>query len=181
MLFPEQGEDSGFDVIKAVFDASSEVRLRSSLSSIHDAVKAAPFGHDVHYRSHWTEAARGSLEPPPTRRLRRTFLHLSYSMTLSHLLDTVASSRPMVVERSAAGVGRCAAASISLSSARCMVYRGFRLLGIAAKCNRRIKPLMRRDYMRTDNYRKYNSARNLTAQPGRRSAPRLRSCKGRGP
>src|SRR5215472_1078226 len=35
-------------------------------------------------------------------------------------------------------------------------------LGIAAKCNRRIKPLMRRDYMSTDNYRKYNSARNLT-------------------
>jgi hypothetical protein len=39
MLFPEQGEDSGFDVIKGFFDASSEDRLRSSLSSIHDAVK----------------------------------------------------------------------------------------------------------------------------------------------
>src|SRR5215470_2603084 len=35
-----------------------------------------------------TEAACGSLKPPPTRRLRRTFLHLSYSMTPSRLLDT---------------------------------------------------------------------------------------------
>jgi hypothetical protein len=36
-----------------------------------------------------TEAAYGSLKPPPTRRLRRALLHLSYSMTLSRLLDTI--------------------------------------------------------------------------------------------
>src|SRR6516162_304489 len=35
-----------------------------------------------------TEAAHGSLKPPPTRRLRRVLLHLSYSMALSRLLDT---------------------------------------------------------------------------------------------
>ena len=35
------------------FDASSEVRLRSSPGSIHDAVTAAPFNHDVHYRGFW--------------------------------------------------------------------------------------------------------------------------------
>ena len=33
-------------------------------------------------------AAHGSLEPLPTQRLRRVLLHLSYSMTLSRLLDT---------------------------------------------------------------------------------------------
>jgi hypothetical protein len=74
------------------FDASTEDRLRSSLSSIHDAVKAAPFDHDVHHRGYETEAAHGSLEPPPTRRLRRTF---QYSTTLSHqrLHDTVTARR----------------------------------------------------------------------------------------
>src|SRR5664279_6132906 len=35
-----------------------------------------------------TAAAYGSLKPPPTRRLRRAFLHLSYSMTISRLPDT---------------------------------------------------------------------------------------------
>src|SRR4051794_15318820 len=36
-----------------------------------------------------TKAAPGGLEPPPTRRLRRTYLHLPYSLTLSRLLDTI--------------------------------------------------------------------------------------------
>src|SRR5215469_9768545 len=36
-----------------------------------------------------TEAAYGSLKPPPTRRLRRAHLHLSYSMALARLLDTI--------------------------------------------------------------------------------------------
>ena len=35
-----------------------------------------------------TEAAYGSLKPPPTRRLRRVLLHLSYSTTISRLPDT---------------------------------------------------------------------------------------------
>src|SRR5882762_11650423 len=36
-----------------------------------------------------TEAAHGGLKPSPTERLRRVLLHLSYSMALSHLLDTI--------------------------------------------------------------------------------------------
>src|SRR5215472_3916586 len=44
----------------------------------------------VHHRGHWTVAAYGSLKPLPTERLRRAYLHLSYSMTLSRLLDTTA-------------------------------------------------------------------------------------------
>jgi hypothetical protein len=39
MLFPEWKRDPGFDVINDLFDASSGVYLRSSLSSIPDAVK----------------------------------------------------------------------------------------------------------------------------------------------
>src|SRR5208283_1800241 len=35
-----------------------------------------------------TEAAHGGLKPPPTKRLRRVLLHLSYGMTLARLLDT---------------------------------------------------------------------------------------------
>src|SRR5208283_488601 len=38
-----------------------------------------------------TEAAHGGLKPPPTKRLRRVHLHLSYSMTLARLLDTTLS------------------------------------------------------------------------------------------
>jgi len=33
------------------FDASPEVRLRSSLSSIPDVINVTPFDHDVYYRS----------------------------------------------------------------------------------------------------------------------------------
>ena len=50
MLFPEQSKDPGFDVIESLTMLQPEVCLRSSLSSIHDAVKAAPFDHDVHHR-----------------------------------------------------------------------------------------------------------------------------------
>jgi hypothetical protein len=39
MPFPEQGDDSGFDVIMIRFDASSEVHLHSSLYPAHDVIK----------------------------------------------------------------------------------------------------------------------------------------------
>jgi hypothetical protein len=39
-----------------------------------------------------TEAAHGSLKPPPTGPLQRVLLHLSHSMTLARLLDTTPSS-----------------------------------------------------------------------------------------
>src|SRR5215467_10219998 len=74
------------------FDASSEVHLRSFLQSLHDVIKVPPFNHNVHHRGLWTEAAYGSLKPPPTRRLRRTYLHLSYSMTFTRLHDTSAGA-----------------------------------------------------------------------------------------
>jgi hypothetical protein len=85
MLFPEHGEDSGFDVIESFSMLHPEVRLRSSLSSIHGAVKAAPLNHDS--TTVLGEAAWGSLKPPPTRRFRRADL----SMTLTRLLDTITS------------------------------------------------------------------------------------------
>ena len=62
------------------FDASSAVRFRSSSSSPHDVIKATPFNRNVHHPRLLTEAASGSLEPPPTGRLRRAYLHLSHSM-----------------------------------------------------------------------------------------------------
>ena len=43
MPFPEQGDDSGFDVVMVCFDASSEVHLHSSLYPAHDVIKATPF------------------------------------------------------------------------------------------------------------------------------------------
>jgi len=44
-----------------VFDASAEVRLRSSLSSIHDAINVAPFDHTFTTAA-FDEAAHGSLK-----------------------------------------------------------------------------------------------------------------------
>jgi hypothetical protein len=35
---------------ESVFDASPEVRLRSSLSSILDVINVTPFDHNVHHR-----------------------------------------------------------------------------------------------------------------------------------
>jgi hypothetical protein len=49
MLIPESGVHSGFDVLCGCFDASSEVRLRSSLSSIHDVFTVTPFHQNVHH------------------------------------------------------------------------------------------------------------------------------------
>src|ERR1017187_9352655 len=39
MLFPEQGDDSGFDAVLVDFDASAEVHLHSSLYPTHDVIK----------------------------------------------------------------------------------------------------------------------------------------------
>src|SRR5215471_386001 len=88
MLLLGHHTSPSFGVFIIFFDASSEVHLRSSLQSLHDVIKVTPFNHNVHHRGLWTEAAYGSLKPPPTRRLRRTYLHLSYSMTFTRLHDT---------------------------------------------------------------------------------------------
>jgi hypothetical protein len=50
MLIPEDWHAPGFGVVQSAFDASAKVCLRLSLSSIHDAVTAAPFDHNVHHR-----------------------------------------------------------------------------------------------------------------------------------
>src|SRR5262249_53056435 len=88
MLLLGHHTNPSFGVFIIFFDASSEVHLRSSLQSLHDVIKVPPFNRNVHHRGLWTEAAYGSLKPPPTRRLRRTYLHLSYSMTFTRLHDT---------------------------------------------------------------------------------------------
>lgn len=64
------------------FDASSVVRLRSSLSSLPDAVLPRLFRH-VHHHGHWAKAADGGLKPAPRGRLRRACLHLEYSIVFS--------------------------------------------------------------------------------------------------
>jgi hypothetical protein len=61
--------------------------LRSSLSSLPDAVMPRHLTMTFTTRL-LTEAAHGGLEPPPTRRIRRANLHLSYSTTLARLHDT---------------------------------------------------------------------------------------------
>src|SRR5215470_3238813 len=92
MLLLGHHTSPSFGVFIIFFDASSEVHLRSSLPSLHDVIKVPLFNHNVHHRGLWTEAAYGSLKPPPTRRLRRTYLHLSYSMTFTRLHDTSAGT-----------------------------------------------------------------------------------------
>lgn len=61
------------------FDTSSVVHLRSALRSIPDEVIAPPFPTCLPPRL-LNAAAVGGLKPPPARRLRGTYPHLSCSM-----------------------------------------------------------------------------------------------------
>ena len=79
MLFPEKMSLPGFDVICVHFEAYPEVHLRSSLWTPHDVIASRLF-RNVHHLCHWAEAAYGCLKPAPESRLRRTYLHLWYSM-----------------------------------------------------------------------------------------------------
>ena len=88
MLLPRHREDLGFGDIEFL-SMLPAVHFHSSLLSTHDVINVTPFNHNVHHRGLWAEAAYGSLKPPPTRRLRRAHLHLSYSMALARLLDTI--------------------------------------------------------------------------------------------
>src|SRR5665648_1166266 len=64
-----------------------------------------------------TEAAYGCLKPVPTNRLRRTYLHLGYSIVLNeHVLGT---SRPWLQGHSAIHGQRLTLAQFSLS---CLLY-----------------------------------------------------------
>jgi hypothetical protein len=86
-LFPELGANSGFRCRLWCFDASSEVHLRSSLQSLHDGINVPPLAMTFTTAA-FAEAAHGSLKPPPTGRVRRVHLHLSYNMARSRPLDT---------------------------------------------------------------------------------------------
>src|SRR5215813_12897010 len=92
MFFPSDRGRFGFDAIGRCFDASSAVRLHSSLSPSLDAVMPHLFrkrSPPVVFRP---PAAYGSLKPAPTSRFRRTFLHLRYSTVPKHVLDTTLSN-----------------------------------------------------------------------------------------
>ena len=82
MLFPEKMSLPGFDVVCVHFEAYPEVHLRSSLRTPHDVIASRLF-RNVHHLCHWAEAAYGCLKPAPESRLRRTYLHLWYSMARS--------------------------------------------------------------------------------------------------
>ena len=79
MLFPEKMSLPGFDVIRCISRPLPEVHLRSSLWTPHDVIASRLF-RNVHHLCHWAEAAYGCLKPAPESRLRRTYLHLWYSM-----------------------------------------------------------------------------------------------------
>ena len=83
MLFPEKMSLPGFDVVCVHFEAYPEVHLRSSLWTPHDVIASRLF-RNVHHLCHWAEAAYGCLKPAPESRLRRTCLHLWYSMARSN-------------------------------------------------------------------------------------------------
>src|SRR5580704_18568628 len=94
MLIPGQGENPGFGCRLCLFSMLPRRIVFTHLSYPHMTLSSlTPFNHNVHHDGLWTEAAYGSLKPPPTERLRRTYLHFSYSMTISRLLDTITSIR----------------------------------------------------------------------------------------
>ena len=71
-----------------------------------------------------TEAAHGGLKPSPTGRLRRVLLHLSYSMALSHRLDT--TPRSLLTTAACGGLGLpphgWSGSGYRLSIARSLIY-----------------------------------------------------------
>jgi hypothetical protein len=61
----------------------TEVHLRSSLSSIPDAVVTATFAHDVHHHGFWPKQLM-AVWSLLLQSNHRALLHLSYSTTLLH-------------------------------------------------------------------------------------------------
>src|SRR3954468_4136953 len=83
-LIPEPWCNPGSGVVWEPFDASSEVRLRSSPGSIHDAVTAAPFNHDVHYRGFWPKQLM-AVSSCTAASISRTARRLRVFLTQRHL------------------------------------------------------------------------------------------------
>src|ERR1700736_5922462 len=108
MLFAEKMSLPGFDVICVHFEAYPEGHLRSSLWTPHDVIVSRLF-RNVHHLRHWAEAAYGCLKPAPESRLRRTYLHLWYSMARQKkrvLLDTRHSAPSRATSRHPSSAAR---------------------------------------------------------------------------
>src|SRR5476649_699291 len=83
MLFPEQGDDSGFDAILVHFDASAEVHLHSSLYPIHDVIKATPFNRSS-FRQFEASSHKAAPKGPPSS--------FAQHRAARRVLDTIPSS-----------------------------------------------------------------------------------------
>src|SRR5690348_5684851 len=66
-----------------------QVRLRSSLSFPHDVVVPRLLTVTFTTTAFFSAAAYGCLRPPPDGRSRKACFHLSHSMRLAPLLDTM--------------------------------------------------------------------------------------------
>ena len=90
---PEQGQDSGFDIIYSAFDASSMVHFRSSLYYIPDIFNDA-FSFIASHQISLTWRHKGGLKPTPERRLRGAYPHHlnSIKALLCFVRDTLASA-----------------------------------------------------------------------------------------
>ena len=87
MLIPEQMADSGFDVFNAFRCLQGFTSFVSLIHTCRDISSA--FTVTSTTATFRTEAAYGCLKPDPTTRLRRTYLHLGYSIVLfEHVLGT---------------------------------------------------------------------------------------------
>ena len=71
---PGQLREPGFHGISVLFDTSSTVHLRSSSQHLPDEFGLA-FSDDAHDPGHWTDAARGGLNPDPVVRVRGAVPH----------------------------------------------------------------------------------------------------------
>jgi hypothetical protein len=97
MLLPRHREDPGFGDIEFL-SMLPAVHFHSSLLPTHDVIKSRLLTITFTTAVFKTEAAYGGLKPPPTRRLRRAHLHLSYSMALARLLDTIPTKNFVHIE-----------------------------------------------------------------------------------
>jgi hypothetical protein len=97
MLLPRHREDPGFRDIEFL-SMLPAVHFHSSLLPTHDVIKSRLLTITFTTAVFKTEAAYGGLKPPPTRRLRRAHLHLSYSMALARLLDTIPTKNSVLID-----------------------------------------------------------------------------------
>src|SRR5690348_15499024 len=73
-----------------------QVRLRSSLSFPHDVVVPRLLTVTFTTTAFFSAAAYGCLRPPPDGRSRKACFHLSHSMRLAPLLDTMKPKNQLI-------------------------------------------------------------------------------------